>query len=120
MEKAQVIKLRELYKDSGYVITCDNMKIFTNKPESDDSLEYVLWDDANEMVYSIRINHNHDTQRTQPVNILGTSYDMIQFISASCTIDQFDSIIGKLNSLKCDTETVANIKKKYDVKFKKK
>ena len=47
MEKAQVIKLRNLYKDTGYIVTCDNMKIFTNKAESNDSLEYVLWDDAN-------------------------------------------------------------------------
>ena len=39
MEKAQVIKLRNLYKDTGYIVTCDNMKIFTNKAESNDSLE---------------------------------------------------------------------------------
>lgn len=120
MEKAQVIKLRELYKDSGYVVTCDNMKIFTNKAESDDSLEYVLWDDANEMVYSVRINPHYDNQRKQPITILASNYDMIQFISCACTVEQFDSIMNQLSGLKCDTETIDNIKKKYREKFGKK
>ena len=120
MEKAQVIKLRNLYKDTGYIVTCDNMKIFTNKAESKDGLEYVLWDDANEMVYSIRVNMHYDTQRKEPVTILGTSYDMIQFISASCDLNQFDTIMGQLSGLTCDTETIANIKNKYHDKFSKK
>ena len=117
MEKAQVIKLRNLYKDSGYVVTCDNMKIFTNKPESNDSLEYVLWDDANEMVYSVRVNTHYDNQRKQPITILATNYDMIQFISASCNMSQFDAIMGQLSGLTCDTETITNIKNKYHEKF---
>ena len=72
------------------------------------------------MVYSIRVNTHYDNQRKEPVTILGTSYDMIQFISASCNIDQFDTIMGQLSGLTCDTETIANIKKKYHDKFSKK
>ena len=83
MEKAQVIKLRNLYKDAGYIVTCDNMKIFTNKAESDDSLEYVLWDDANEVVYIICPN-TVPTQTTDsrlyPMSVKVMDYASIEMI----------------------------------------
>lgn len=120
MEKSQLIKLRELYKHTGYTIKTDNAEIFSNKSETEEAKEFILWDDANELMYSIRINTHYDTQRKTPVAIMTTSYEMIQFISSLSNVDDFEKIMNNISSeVICDTSTVTEIVNKYKEAYKK-
>lgn len=120
MEKSQIIKLRNLYDKTGYTVTGDNVELFTNKPESDSSKEFILWDDTNELVYSVRINHHYDTQRKKPVILQTTTYDMIQYISAIADIDEFEQIMNSIKSeVDCDTLTPDQILALYKEAYKK-
>ena len=121
MEKAQIIKLRELYKDTGYTITGDNIELFVNKPETKAAKEFILWDDTNEIVYSIRINHHYSTQKDYPVLIQAATYDIIQYIGTSMNVAQFEQIMNNIKSeVMCDTSSVDEIVQAYKDAYSKK
>lgn len=94
-----VIETRNMLKaelDIPVKVTCDNNFIF------DESTEFVVWDDENEMVYGIRPN-TYTEQGTGsavdlPIRVFCTSYEHIQYMEVAVDKKRLEPIIEKLKA----------------------
>ena len=95
MLKDEVIRLRTFHKNNkakSLRVICDNLQLLI------DGSEYVIWDDANETLYGIRVNHDHYTQVEAPIEVITTTYEMIQFIEGIYSKEGTTSVISNLSS----------------------
>lgn len=79
METAQVKRIRDIFAKAKYAVSvyCDNGIVI------DEANQFVLWDDANECVYSIRSNLRNGMDMTgAPFQFVCTSYENIQYIQS--------------------------------------
>lgn len=95
MEKATLQTLRKLFNDnfSGIKYSLNNNLItwegYTHN--------HLIWDDDNETLYMIRPNQSHYSQDKEPIEIVVTTYELIeQLISPS----SFKSMMNVLDGLK--------------------
>ena len=89
MIKADVVKFRDeaCAGCKDIVVVCDNMIIFST------NTSFVVWDDDNERVYSIRANTGQYTQDGVPMEILCTSYENIQYIKGYTTTANLKNVL---------------------------
>ncbi|MDD3122088.1 MAG: hypothetical protein PHC62_01070 [Candidatus Izemoplasmatales bacterium] len=85
MTKEQVIEFRDtVANDKILKIFCDNQHIFYDHVESKCPL---IWDDEDEILIVIRLCQDSTLQQSMyPVEIVQTSYDMIQFMMTYETV----------------------------------
>ena len=87
MTKEQVTKFRESAGKNAFTIQCDNDMLFTAntfyKAPNGLPKEYIFWDDANELFYSIRLT---ETVGESPrcIEFTQVRYDDIQFLRINC------------------------------------
>ena len=77
MKKADVVKIRDSI--SPYTSAIRILFYCSNILENDKS--FIIWDDDNEFVYSIRPNIDHYTQVQSPFVIMGAPYcEIVQIV----------------------------------------
>lgn len=105
MEKAHIQKIRKVLGDK-LSITGDNMLLFTEKVKH----QHVIWDDNNELLYSVRLQMNNYIKDQQPYTIVATSYENIQYLSTSATLEHLNTILTKLKAegLNINVEDICN------------
>lgn len=93
MTKEQIIKVRDMFHKAGVKVQIygDNSLV------PDEALDVVVWDDENELVYALTRSKTSgpieypDPNKQVYYTVLG--YDVIQYIQASSTYDQFKGSI---------------------------
>lgn len=74
MDVKHVKMFREQAGDRHYTVVCDNMLLYhANVP-----FNYILWDDANEVFYAIKLSDDQYNYNEYPYAVVTTTYDMIQ------------------------------------------
>lgn len=94
MEKAQVIKFRDSFGRENIRVVCDNEQLFIDGSAG----VFLIWDDDNEMLYRVGTNNNYYQQKEKPVDILGTSYENIQYIGKSLTMEEYNNILENIST----------------------
>lgn len=97
MTKEQVIKIRDMFHKAGIKVVVQG----DNSINADESLDVVIWDDENELLYSLSRTKTSspidypDPEKVVYYTVLG--YDVIQYISTSSNFEKFNSeIISQL------------------------
>ena len=139
MNKANVIKVRDTFKNAGVKVQVfgDNSNVY------DERYDVLIWDDANELLYVIqRVKTQSVFDYSDPNNAAYYSvleYEVIQYIQAISNFDQFKKILpefgtvdavrkekiinwvaetaGKRINVKPGTENLLDIAKKDPKKF---
>ena len=99
MNKANVIKVRDTFKNAGVKVQVfgDNSNVY------DERYDVLIWDDANELLYVIqRVKTQSVFEYSDPDNAAYYSvleYEIIQYIQAVSDFNQFKQIIPNINPL---------------------
>lgn len=107
MEKESVILIRDRFKEQGakvLIVVADNNEWFRNLNE------FMIWDDSNEILWSLSINTDGATQPEAPFNVRATTYENIQYIKAD--FDKF-GVTDLLNTLPLQSNQLNYITKTF-------
>lgn len=92
MIKENVIRLRDVvHKDATYITV-----IGDNAQEFDSQARFLVWDDEKEELHAIYANDNATQQIKNPMMMLSTTYENIQYIYGYYTHESFKKLTKDL------------------------
>jgi hypothetical protein len=96
MDATDIIKLRDIHS------TTDNLKIFGDNTmyfyDNWKQHNHLIWDDTNEIAYSIRTSTNQYNQSSHQLELISFPYSNIQYLISITDLKTLPEILNKIKT----------------------
>lgn len=92
MDLQTVKKLRQFHEK--YEIVIDDSSRYRNDLDGN----RIVWDDENQVFYSIRTNVSHHLSITKPIEIISVDYDRIMYFRTPTDVKKLKSVLSEFES----------------------